>query len=89
MHETGLAEILEDVGEQEGVRLKVEVVVLAKGLTAEGVPDSMRVLAVLVGDVLRLELAVEGLLGWELGFVESGARVHVLVKVDALLQQEV
>ena len=60
--EAQFSEVLQDVGEEEDIGPKVEVVVVAKVCTAEGVPDLFSVGIVNVGDAFIGELAVESLL---------------------------
>ena len=55
---------LKDIGKKQDIALQVDVMVVSKGLTVEGLPDIFRVLVVLIANAFFIQLAVELLLWW-------------------------
>ena len=88
MLEAQFSEVLEDVGEEENISPKVEVVVVADGWAAEGVVDVFSVGIIVIGNAFNGEFSVESLLRREGALVESGPAVHILIGVDSLAEQE-
>ena len=66
---------------------KVEVMVVAEGCAAEGVPDLFSVGIVVIGNAFIFEFAVESLLLREGYLIKSGQTVDILVEVDPLAEQ--
>ena len=73
-----------DICQLEHVCPAVEVAVVSKREAPEGLPDLLRMGAVLVTDMRISELVVEGLLWGELGLGEAIPGVHVLVRVHTI-----
>ena len=59
-----LSKTLKDIGKKQDITLQVDVMVVFKCLTVEGLPDVFCMLVVLVANTFLVKLAVIFLLGW-------------------------
>ena len=83
-----LPEVLEHVCQQQNVCCHVQVVVVAHRPAAECRPDFLRMRVLCVCDAFSAQTRVELSFLRELSFIKPFKRVHVLIRVDAFLQQQ-
>ena len=83
-----LSKILKHIHQQQHVCGHIQVMIICKILATKCHPDLFRVRILLLCYAFAAKTQVELFFFRELGFVKPFKRVHVLVQLDAFLQQQ-